>query len=143
MGALHIVRVTQLALLRGQQQQADHTKGGMRPAELPCPLPCRPLSTLAPALAWLAPAGAEPDPAANPMLMLPLPHPNLLSSRGRKRKKCVMGSLLVPHPLWKALRPSAAAAVADIQPLLEPMLVPRVSGARSLQVWFGGGTMPQ
>lgn len=39
-----------------------------------------------------------------------------------------MGSLLVPHPLWKALPAAAAAAVADIQPLLEPVLVPRVSG---------------
>lgn len=48
--------------------------------------------------------------------------------RRRRRKKATLGSLLVPHPLWKALPPAAAAAVADVAPLLEPALVPRVGG---------------
>ncbi len=58
-----------------------------------------------------------------PALAHTLPH----RRRRRIRKPSVIGSLLVPHPLWKALPPPAAAAVADIQPLLEPVLVPRVS----------------
>lgn len=75
------------------------------------------------------PAAASlcPDMPAHPHARTHLP-----SRRRRKKKKTFMGSLLVPHPLWKALPPAAAAAVADIQPLLEPVLVPRVSG-------LGGG----
>jgi hypothetical protein len=43
--------------------------------------------------------------------------------RRSKKKKYVP---LMQHPVWSALPPPAAAVVADVHPLLEPLLVPRV-----------------
>ena len=54
--------------------------------------------------------------------MLPVMVPLLLHCRRRKRRQ----RQALHHAQWAALPPRAAAAVADVQPLLEPALLPKV-----------------
>lgn len=46
--------------------------------------------------------------------------------RRAKRSKKKLHVPLMHNPLWSKLPPAAATVVADVQPLLEPMLLPKV-----------------
>ena len=69
-------------------------------------------------------------PANTALLLHRCPVSPCCCRRKRKRNKKKQYVPLMHNPLWNRLPASAAAVVADVQPLLEPLIVPRVRSCR-------------